>query len=1058
MILFGGEDPLLGYQGLNDVWVLTNADGKTGAPTWLQLTVSGPAPLARTNHIAVYDPNTNRLIVNGGDESLNGGGGCPCNIYNDTWVLTNANGTGSQPPAWSQLSPTGTIPTLDTAAFAYDPAQNKLFVFGGYDKGANTNGLGGATPSTATWVLSNANGLGGTPAWTQLATIGAPQDSIAATAGYDSATQRFFIFGGAMAPAEAQVTNSVYVLTNATGNGTSVWQPINVSGTPPLPRRAASGAYDAAHNEFLIFGGDEGAAAFLSLNDSWVLTNANGIVGSQLGITQLLPNRGGNAGSVSVRVFGSGFQNGATITLTGTGTDIPGLGVAVLNSSSLTATFALNGATLGARNLIVTNPDGTSASLLSGFTVEPGGAPQLAIDIIGRDKIRFGEAQTYYAFIRNLGTVDAVNVAGVVSQSYPLASAASSASVLAVLPSPSTFFGPVPALSPVLFPFTAIGPPSGSATNCPLITGSVHMIQANDPCAVFEAGKAAAEAYLNFLYASRLLNLLALSSSIEFRLCFNPLNPSTSGACNAQEAIDSNLDSAIKSAESNEQGLCALASAAGCPLNCNDPSDINYLKGVGDGLGSTIGQLKKIFLLPQIPLDQLQTLDSQVALFQTQALALPGSLTFPSQPQPQPPTALPTGTSSSLQACGAGSIDPNSKIGATGIGTERFVPGGIEMPYVISFENALSATAPAQTVVVTDQLDPSLDLTTVALGPITLPSGVIALPPTSSLATPLAVTVDLRPAENLLVQVNGSLNASTGLLTWTFQSLDPATNNPPADPLAGFLPPGAGGSVLLTAIPKSTAATGTLIQNTANVVFDLNPPISTPTWANTVDNTPPGSRIGALPSIETSLNFPVQWTGTDVGAGIQDFTVNVSDNGGPFTAFQSNTTATSATFSGQAGHTYAFYSIARDFVGNVEPAKTIAEATTQTGLAFATLTARAEITTRSRPGFELSGQLTLGPGSIGLAPDTQPVSLVLGNYSATIPAGSFKKNKKGVYAFEGKINGVGLEFRIVPVGRTSYTFSVEASGANLAGTTNPVTLELLIGGNGGVTQVNAEIH
>jgi hypothetical protein len=67
----------------------------------------------------------------------------------------------------------------------------------------------------------------------------------------------------------------------------------------------------------------------------------------------------------------------------------------------------------------------------------------------------------------------------------------------------------------------------------------------------------------------------------------------------------------------------------------------------------------------------------------------------------------------------------------------------------------------------------------------------------------------------------------------------------------------------------------------------------------------------------------------DVGAGIQDFTVFVSDNGGPFTPFQTNTSATSATFMGQVGHTYAFYSIARDLVGNVEGPKTIAEATTQ---------------------------------------------------------------------------------------------------------------------------------
>src|SRR5207302_1064713 len=52
------------------------------------------------------------------------------------------------------------------------------------------------------------------------------------------------------------------------------------------------------------------------------------------------------------------------------------------------------------------------------------------------------------------------------------------------------------------------------------------------------------------------------------------------------------------------------------------------------------------------------------------------------------------------------------------------------------------------------------------------------------------------------------------------------------------------------------------------------------------------------------------------------------DNGGPFTVWQQNVTATSATFAGVVGHTYRFYSIARDVVGNVEAAKSAAEATT----------------------------------------------------------------------------------------------------------------------------------
>ena len=62
---------------------------------------------------------------------------------------------------------------------------------------------------------------------------------------------------------------------------------------------------------------------------------------------------------------------------------------------------------------------------------------------------------------------------------------------------------------------------------------------------------------------------------------------------------------------------------------------------------------------------------------------------------------------------------------------------------------------------------------------------------------------------------------------------------------------------------------------------------------------------------------------------IANYTIYVSDNGGAFTAWQTSTTSTSAVYNGQVGHSYGFYSIARDLVGTVEPGKTSAEATTR---------------------------------------------------------------------------------------------------------------------------------
>jgi hypothetical protein len=84
------------------------------------------------------------------------------------------------------------------------------------------------------------------------------------------------------------------------------------------------------------------------------------------------------------------------------------------------------------------------------------------------------------------------------------------------------------------------------------------------------------------------------------------------------------------------------------------------------------------------------------------------------------------------------------------------------------------------------------------------------------------------------------------------------------------------------------------------------------------DTTPPTSTVLPLPAVVSSASFPVAWSGDDGsnGSGIASYDVYVSDNGGPFTAFQTGTTRTSATFTGQDGHGYAFYSIAADNVGN----------------------------------------------------------------------------------------------------------------------------------------------
>ncbi len=240
------------------------------------------------------------------------------------------------------------------------------------------------------------------------------------------------------------------------------------------------------------------------------------------------------------------------------------------------------------------------------------------------------------------------------------------------------------------------------------------------------------------------------------------------------------------------------------------------------------------------------------------------------------------------------SFDPNEKVGSRGVLEAHYLSEKEPLRYTILFENLETADAPAQEVLITDQLDvANMDLNTFNLGPISFGETKIVPPPGLSV---FDTEVDLRPENNLIVKIEGGLDMDTGLLTWRFVSIDPETGQLPEDPLAGFLPPNVtppegDGSVLFTVMPKDDLPTGTEIRNQATIVFDVNP------------------------GIEDS--------------GIKDYTVFVSEDGGPFEVWLDNYADTSATFTGQRGRTYFFYSIARDHTGNVEDPPAAADALTK---------------------------------------------------------------------------------------------------------------------------------
>ncbi len=204
MTLFGGGQGLPGSCA-NDVWVLDGANGQSGASTWLPLSPTGTAPAGRVHHTGVYDAASNTLTVFGGSD-------CGAGFFNDVWVLSNANGEGGT-PAWTQLHPNGSLPLARESSTAiYDSTNHIMTIYGGD---------AGGQPFGDVWVLSDANGQGGTPTWSQLATTRAPEARTGHSAVYDSVNDRMSVFAGS----DGTITLAdSWILTFANGlGGTPAW-------------------------------------------------------------------------------------------------------------------------------------------------------------------------------------------------------------------------------------------------------------------------------------------------------------------------------------------------------------------------------------------------------------------------------------------------------------------------------------------------------------------------------------------------------------------------------------------------------------------------------------------------------------------------------------------------------------------------------------------------------------------------------------------------------------------------------------------------------------------
>lgn len=642
------------------------------------------------------------------------------------------------------------------------------------------------------------------------------------------------------------------------------------------------------------------------------------------------PRSGGNSGSVTLSVFYPLLQPGTDLLLANSaGATITGSIISGTRPTVLVATFELRGAVPGGYDVVLLLPSKLRITIPAAFTVEQGGAPQLTLDVLGRDVYLVGRPLTLYVAISNIGNVDAIlpivqltgipgvaeNLISIVANeigrfdSFDSLRAFNDSILASALPDVLLDFDVVDSDGTIVSPptvwtnngkrrfsFVPLNIPPGTV----FLLGFTFMLTPI-PGSTFQGAVLSGGALATETGAWPKCGAALLKNAYSEAIGFLPL----------PGCVGEFVKHFAKEAANAYKNLYT-------PSQTGTPRVGDLSKFVGT-LGARAMDLAKEACHADVPqsLDIAQRIVKWFGVMMAELNTISDCYDI-----------LNGEYAKGFQRRGVQSMDPNAKTGPTGAGSGQFLKGSASIPYVIDFENKATATAPAHSVTIEDRIDPNLDLDTVNLGQITFPNQVVRPPAVPLSLSPFSTTVDLRPTRNVHVKVAASLNRANGTLTWAFQSLDPATNQPPDDPFAGFLPPSAGGSVYFTVMPKSATTTGTRIQNAATIVFDVNAPISTEVWSNAIDNNKPVSYVIPLAATQTTGNFTVSWTGSDVGAGIQDYTVYSSDNGGQFAVWQQNVTTTSGLFSGIQGHTYRFYVIARDLVGNMEASKSSAEAMT----------------------------------------------------------------------------------------------------------------------------------
>jgi subtilisin family serine protease len=190
-----------------------------------------------------------------------------------------------------------------------------------------------------------------------------------------------------------------------TDAATSFWALGVAAGLDSALLNAGNGAVSAAIADggtVHVFAGDPNPPAFTSGSGFTVTANfADGTSATTTvtlppmpAISSVTPSTGSPGAAFAVTVAGSGFQPGASASF---GADVTVTSTTVTSSTQLSVAISIGAtATMGPRDVTVTNPDGQVAIKQGGFAVAPP-APTLSLTFLGKLRDKVGANPTTYS-------------------------------------------------------------------------------------------------------------------------------------------------------------------------------------------------------------------------------------------------------------------------------------------------------------------------------------------------------------------------------------------------------------------------------------------------------------------------------------------------------------------------------------------------------------------------------------------------------------------------------------------------------------------------------------